>query len=163
MTRSTTIRAVSPTDDAAHDLDRDGFGLERIADLDAEGIVLGATFHGARLSLRAEQFYATAHQRIWEAVTTLLEHGKPTDPVAGVMRTRGTLKAAGGTPYLAETLALCQPSSAHPEAHAATVVELWKQRTLVEEMRRCAILMRGGEMSHEQAKGALREHFRSTK
>lgn len=140
-----------------------------INDLDAEGSVLSAALNdsprgwlGALTGLlRPEMFYATANQRIWEAVEALHCRGKPTDPVsvAGYMRQRGTLLAAGGTPYLGETLALCQPACAKPEAHAALILECWKERELVTCMERTAIELRHGSLTHEGAKLKLREHF----
>lgn len=144
-----------------------------ISDLDSEGIVLSCALNDfpegclpkLLASLRAEHFYATANQRVWEAVEALALDSKPVDPssVARVMRARGTLQLAGGVPYLADVLACCQPSVVNWQTHADAVRELWRQRTLCEEMRRIEIRLRHGEMDHEGAKLALREHFMETK
>jgi replicative DNA helicase len=161
-------RVVSVVDDATDPRD-----YVPISDLDAEGIVISAALNDfptgcvpkLLAALRAEHFYSVANQRVWEAIETLHLEGKLCDPssVSRLMRSRGTLQMVGGTKYLVEVLCDSQPSMLGWETHAAAVSELWRQRVLVEEMRRLEVQLRHGEIDHEGAKVALREHFQAVK
>ncbi|HJV05050.1 MAG TPA: DnaB-like helicase N-terminal domain-containing protein, partial [Actinomycetota bacterium] len=85
--------------------------LERVPphNLEAEEAVLGsmmlsgeAIAQVADLSLKAEDFYRSAHRVIHEAITGLYASGDPVDQVTVLERLRrdGTLEAAGGAVYL---------------------------------------------------------------
>jgi replicative DNA helicase len=163
---ATPTHAVDPVADA--------FELGQVppSDLDIEGAILSSLLmddDGSRWArvaplLRAEHFYGTANQRVFEAIEQLRNEGKPADPVlvAGYMRQHGTLTQSGGAAYIAETLALTQPACARPELFALELVELWKRRQLVAACTRVVIKLRGGG-GHQDAYTELREHFRSCK
>lgn len=169
MTRraiATPIHAVDPTDE----LDPFVGGAIPQSVLNSEGVFLSALLmHPERFAqvaplLRPEQFYATANQRVMEAMLAVHAERGTVDEVllANWMRANGTLTQVGGVAYLA-TLADCQPATARPELHAAEIVEAWKQRELMSCMTRQAILLRHGQASHADCYAALREHFRSMK
>jgi replicative DNA helicase len=145
------VRAVDPTEPE----DAFALGQTPLWSTDAEGAVLGALLfqsesaadrdHWPAVSavLRAEHFYSTANQRVFEAITDLRAEGKPADPVMVVtaMRNRGTLQQAGGPAYVIQTLPLTTPATAYVELYARDVLELWRRRALIEECSRVVIML----------------------
>lgn len=110
------------------------------ADLDAEATVLSAVLLSAELAdevatfFRPEHCYSNANRIILEAAWSLRETGRPVDQVsiAGWLRDRGKLEQIGGTPYLAQVVD-ATPAVANVETHARRLVELWRQRQLIQE------------------------------
>ena len=167
------VRAVDLTEPE----DAFALGQTPLWSTDAEGAVLGALLfqsesaagvdHWTAVSaiLRAEHFYSTANQRVYEAIADLRAEGKPADPILVVtsMRNRGTLQQAGGPAYVLQTLPLTTPATAYVELYARDVLELWRRRVLIEECSRVVIMMRNGHMEHEGAYQALRAHFQETR
>jgi len=105
---------------------------------DAEKSLLGAILLdgdvlGAVLPLvRAEDFYATSHQRVFEACTTLFHRGSRVDAVLirEELRRTGGLDGVGGETYLAH-LVECVPSAAGAEDYARIVSEKAVARNLI--------------------------------
>lgn len=99
-------------------------------DLAAESVILAdCIFHNddidkVRTVLKAEDFYATANQRIFEAMCDIYDSGKPVDIVtlAGHLRSSGKLSQVGGSKALADLLDN-ESATAHVETHAKTVAE----------------------------------------
>jgi replicative DNA helicase len=104
---------------------------------DAEVATLGALLiDGEALPavlplVRPEDFYKTAHQRIYEAILALYERGQTVDLItlSEEMRTRGILESCGGTAYIAR-LTSAVPSSANVEFYARMVQACSIRRTL---------------------------------
>ncbi len=106
---------------------------------DAERSLLGAILlEGDVLTtvlplVKAEDFYATAHQRIFEACAHLLHEGsRRIDPVLikAELERRGDIKKVGGEAYLAQ-LAAQVPSAAGAPDYARIVSEKAVKRNLV--------------------------------
>lgn len=114
-------------------------------DLDAEAAVLSAILLSREALdrvleiLKPEHFYSDANGRIYETAQALLLAGTPIDivSVASYLRDRERLGQVGGSPYLAQ-LADATPAVAHVAAHASTVVEKWRLRTLIATCQRIA-------------------------
>jgi replicative DNA helicase len=72
--------------------------------------------------LRSEDFYHQAHQRIYEAITDLLERGEPVDlvTVTARLRDKGHLDDLGGASYVT-ALMNAVPTVANVEYHARIV------------------------------------------
>jgi replicative DNA helicase len=104
---------------------------------DAEVATLGALLiDGEALPailplVRPDDFYKTAHQRIYEAILALYERGQTVDLItlSEEMRTRGILESCGGTAYIAR-LTSAVPSSANVEFYARIVQAASIRRTL---------------------------------
>jgi replicative DNA helicase len=81
--------------------------------------------------IRPDDFYKTAHQRIYEAVLALSERGQTVDLItlSEEMRARGTLESCGGTAYIAR-LTSAVPTSANVEFYARIVQAASIRRTL---------------------------------
>ncbi len=81
--------------------------------------------------VRPEDFYKTAHQRIYEAVLGLYERGQTVDLItlSEEMRSRGILESCGGTAYIAR-LTSAVPTSANVEFYARIVQASSIRRTL---------------------------------
>jgi replicative DNA helicase len=79
-----------------------------------------------------EDFYATAHQRIFEACSHLFHEGKRVDAVLikNELRRKGELDKVGGEPYLAQLVAAV-PSAAGAEEYARIVSEKAVTRNLI--------------------------------
>ena len=98
-------------------------------DLDAEAAVLSASVLSveacdeAMAILAAEDFYADANRRIFEAIVDLSQAGGTLDlvAVAAKLRDRGRLDQIGGTPYLAQVID-ATPSIANIKAHCHLVL-----------------------------------------
>jgi replicative DNA helicase len=105
---------------------------------DAEKSLLGAILLdgdvlGDVLPLvRAEDFYATAHQRLYEACAALFQRGSRVDAVLikEELRRTGALDAIGGEPYLAQLVAHV-PSPAGAEEYARIVSDKAVARNLL--------------------------------
>ncbi|MBF0183830.1 MAG: replicative DNA helicase [Magnetococcales bacterium] len=112
----------------------------------AEQSVLGAilldstTYDQVADILQADDFYAGAHRVIFQAISHLLDHGEPADPVTlqQHLHKQDELQAVGGSGYLAELIDTV-PSTANAAAYARLVRdksllrELAKQATAIIE------------------------------
>jgi replicative DNA helicase len=120
-------------------------GLVPPHDLDAEAVVLSAcmldsdAYDKVQPFLKAEHFYASANQHVFEAISELKRTGTPTDVVAiaNNLRNGGKLAKVGGTPYLGS---LCDsvPAMANVEQHAKTVTEKAARRLCINVCQRIA-------------------------
>lgn len=106
--------------------------------IEAEQSVLGsmiiekeAIFTAMEL-LREEDFYRTAHRKIFEAIMALSERGEPVDLVtlADELQRRHALEEAGGTAYLS-ALAGAVPTAANVQYYALIVREKSLLRSLI--------------------------------
>jgi replicative DNA helicase len=81
--------------------------------------------------VRPEDFYKTAHQRIYESILSLYERGQTVDLITLTeeMRAKGVLESCGGTAYIAR-LTSAVPSSANVEFYARIVQSTSIRRTL---------------------------------
>jgi len=114
-------------------------GRVPVHDLEAEAAVLATVFldETALSKVRpllpnAAPFYSPAHQRMYEATLAVADRGEPVDlvTVAGELRARGLLAAAGGPEALARIVD-ATPAVLHVEAHAEIVQRLHRQRTVL--------------------------------
>jgi replicative DNA helicase len=116
--------------------------LERLPpqDLEAERSVLGSCLlHNESIDdvltlLRANYFYAEAHQRIFSAMLAMYEGGiRGIDAVTlgHELQKRGNLAEIGGPAYLVQILETV-PNAAHGEYYARIVRDKWLQRTLID-------------------------------
>lgn len=82
--------------------------------------------------LRADCFYKTAHQKIYEAITSLAVRQEPIDmhTVTEQLRKNGTLDDVGG-PYYITLLTAKVSSAAHLEYHARIVSQKYLARELI--------------------------------
>ncbi|NDV47908.1 replicative DNA helicase [Paludibacter sp. 221] len=82
--------------------------------------------------LRADCFYKIAHQKIYEAITSLAIHQEPIDmhTVTEQLRKSGTLDDVGG-PYYITLLTAKVSSAAHLEYHSRIVVQKYLARELI--------------------------------
>lgn len=82
--------------------------------------------------LKAESFYSSQHQIIFEAIIKLFEESKPVDllTVTEKLRNNGKLDEAGGPYYLTE-LTNRVGSSSHVEFHARIIAEKYIMRELI--------------------------------
>jgi replicative DNA helicase len=108
-------------------------------DLDAERSVLGALMldktaiiHVADI-LNPNDFYHPTHKKIYEAIISLFEHGKPIDilTVSHELKGKKNFKDIGGADYLTE-LVSSVPTSAHIIHYATLVKEKQVRRDLIE-------------------------------
>src|SRR5690554_2270968 len=106
--------------------------------IEAEQSVLGsmiiekeAIFTAMEL-LREDDFYRTAHRKIFEAIMALSERGEPVDLVtlADELQRRHALEEAGGTAYLS-ALAGAVPTAANVQYYALIVREKSLLRSLI--------------------------------
>ncbi len=81
--------------------------------------------------VRPEDFYKGAHQRIYEAILSLFDHGQSIDLItlADELRARGTLESCGGMAYISR-LTSSVPTSANAEFYARIVQAASIRRTL---------------------------------
>jgi replicative DNA helicase len=81
--------------------------------------------------VRPEDFYKTAHQRIYEAVLALFNRGQSVDLItlSDELRAKGSLDLCGGTAYISR-LTSSVPSSANVEYYARIVQATAIRRTL---------------------------------
>jgi replicative DNA helicase len=113
-------------------------------DPDAEAALVGSVLYDpstfALVSwLRPDEFFAEAHNRIFEAAIEISATGKPCDvvAVAGKLRDSGRLSQIGGPAYLAE---LCDktPAAADVEAYATRIRALYRRRMLIRACQQTA-------------------------
>jgi replicative DNA helicase len=96
--------------------------------LEAEQSVLGAilldnaAMAKAMEILSEENFYRTAHQKIYQAMLDLSEHGEVIDQITLTehLKTKGQLESVGGAAYLAELVQVV-PSAANIKYHSRIV------------------------------------------
>lgn len=114
-------------------------------DLDAEAAVLSAVLLDADALarvleiLKPEHFYSEANARIFQAAQQLAIAMTPIDVVTAAtwLRDRGWLEKMGGAAYLAQ-IADATPAVGHVAAHAKTVHEKWRLRSLIATCQRVA-------------------------
>jgi replicative DNA helicase len=95
---------------------------------EAEAAALGAimvdpeALPSVILFLKPEDFYKTAHQRVYEAMLALYDRGQAVDLITLTeeMRVRGTLEQGGGAAYVSK-LTSAVPTSANVEYYAKIV------------------------------------------
>lgn len=82
--------------------------------------------------LRPEHFYKESHGHVFDAMLTLFEAHEPVDAVTlqAQLKKNGTLKDAGGAPYLSQLLTVV-PTSANAVNYGHIIKELYVKRTLV--------------------------------
>ncbi len=101
--------------------------------------------------LTPEDFYRTAHQKIFAAINELFTRAEPVDLVtlANLLRDKGQLEEIGGAAYLAR-LVDTVPSAVHVEHYARIVRDKSSLRRLIskanEITQRC--FMESGELDH---------------
>ncbi|WP_447974348.1 replicative DNA helicase [Nitrospira sp. Kam-Ns4a] len=106
--------------------------------LEAEQSVLGAVLlDNAALAkamelLTEDDFYRTAHKKIFQAMLELSEHGEVIDLItlSEHLKTRGELEAVGGAAYLAELVQVV-PSAANIRYHSKIVRDKAMLRGLI--------------------------------
>ena len=82
--------------------------------------------------LKPECFYKVAHQKIFEAITTLVMHQEPVDmhTVTEQLRKNGNIDEVGG-PYYITLLTAKVSSAAHLEYHARIITQKFLARELI--------------------------------
>lgn len=106
--------------------------------IEAEQSVLGAilidpdALFVVMETLRPEDFYRPAHQKIFQAMCRLLEEGQPVDlvTVTATLQDKGELEEVGGISYLSE-LATSVPTAANVHSYAQIVEEKAMLRRLI--------------------------------
>jgi hypothetical protein len=109
--------------------------------IEAEMAVLGSilnpewsqeAFTKAHQVLVPSDFYNTAHQTIYQAMTSLVKRGEPIDVVtlSEELKKAGRLDETGGRYYLTQ-LAESVPSAANLEAYLRSVLETSKRREVI--------------------------------
>lgn len=80
--------------------------------------------------LRGEMFALDSHQRIYRAITEIIESGAQADyiAIADRLRKSGELDTVGGLGYIVD-LGSDIPRRFNPSEHVETVIEKWKLRT----------------------------------
>jgi len=114
-------------------------------DLEAEKSVLGSilvdssAIHLVAEFLHSEHFYQRNHKLIFSAMIQLFEQQQPIDVITlkNQLQKNGTLKDAGGAPYLAD-LINSVPTSAYIENYAHIVKDQCTKRNLIELASRTA-------------------------
>ena len=113
-------------------------------DLEAERSLLGAilleegtgqkagSFPDILEKLSSKDFYDKKHAAIYQAMTTLYEHGQPIDllTLTSELRAQKMLKEVGGSPYLAE-LTNVVPTASHIMSYADLVEQASVRRRLI--------------------------------
>lgn len=84
--------------------------------------------------LRPEDFYRSAHQKIFAAISELFTRNEPTDLVtlANILRERGALEEIGGATYLA-SLVDTVPLAVNPVQYARIIHDKASLRRLIEK------------------------------
>ncbi|MBI4402257.1 MAG: replicative DNA helicase, partial [Nitrospirae bacterium] len=106
--------------------------------LEAEQSVLGAilldnaSMAKAMEALTEEDFYRTAHRKIYQAMLDLSEHGEVIDQITLTenLKTKGELESVGGSAYLAELVQVV-PTAANIKYHCKIVREKALLRGLI--------------------------------
>jgi replicative DNA helicase len=114
--------------------------IERVPphDLEAEMAVLGSVLLDGEVMgavaplLKHEDFYRSAHRRLYEVMLSLYDRGEPLDAILVYRECErlGVLEETGGRDYIAE-LAACVTSPAHGEHYAGIVREKAIARSLI--------------------------------
>lgn len=112
-------------------------------DIEAEGCVLSAclldpdALPRVRTILRASDFYAERHRRIFEACETVTDAGDPVDvrTVCSQLQSTSRLAQVGGVPYVTEMMA-STPATANVEAHAELVARKARLRAMQATLQR---------------------------
>jgi replicative DNA helicase len=86
-----------------------------------------------RVEISEHDFYGDDHRRIWRAIVSLIDAGKPADvvTVAEALQASGDLERAGGLSYIA-ALAAQTPSAANIRSYAKAVRSRAVMRRLIE-------------------------------
>jgi hypothetical protein len=142
-----------------------GLALASLWEEHTERLVLGAAMLGEPMPrwLRPEHFFASQHQRIYEAVQDvggnvahvnawLRESSPPTGPLV----VKSTELAAMLLDYDFERRMGWVVLSEKLE----TIRELWRRRQLLEQCARLVIQLRGGQLDHDGAYRVLKAHFK---
>ena len=127
--------------------------------LEAEQSVLGSMFlskHAAEKcseSLQKELFYSEAHGRIFQAMSDLVEAGKPLDitTLTAELDRKKWLSQVGGVEYISELVNIV-PSAANIDQYIAIVEENAIKRRLIEEATQ---IVTDGYQSTEQLSDLL--------
>ncbi len=106
--------------------------------IDAEMSLIGALMIDTDAVVRIadnvdiKDFYEERHQRIYEAIRKLYEHGRPIDilTLSNQLKDDGFLEVVGGATYLSE-LTNYVPTAAHVEHYADIVAEKALRRRLI--------------------------------
>lgn len=120
-------------------------------DLDAEQAVLGAVLFDnnifERLKLRAAHFYVPAHQRIWEAMRTLVEAGKIADGLTlrKHFEADGALKEIGGASYLMTLLERAAKLTIHALDYAELIIDTYARREATRALEQARALVLANE------------------
>lgn len=117
--------------------------------IEAEQSVLGGllldnvAYERMAPALRAEDFYTTAHQTIYRAVTAMLDRGEPADVITvdAALERAGQSEHCGGLAYLGE-LAANTPSAASINAYARLVADAKARRDMITAGQRLIELAR---------------------
>ena len=120
--------------------------------IEAEQSVLGGllldnvAYERMAPALRAEDFYTTAHQTIYRAVTAMLDRGEPADVITvdAALERAGQSEHCGGLAYLGE-LAANTPSAASINAYARLVADAKARRDMITAGQRLIELAREPE------------------
>ncbi len=146
-------------------LDPFALGQPSIWDQETERNALGLAMLGHPMPrwLTPEMFYPSQHIRIYEAVLSVGGH---------VAKVNTWLRESADkyTPPIAwahELAAMCLEAE-HSERMGWIVDferlrELARQRALLETLQRVAIRLRGGDLSHKEARKVLADHFQEAK
>lgn len=108
-------------------------------DIEAEESLLGAlllsdaAFPNVLEILKAKDFYEPRHVDIFKGMTSLYENHRPIDlaTLTSELKSQGTLKDIGGSPYLAE-LTNFVPTASHVDAYADLVAQAALRRRLIQ-------------------------------
>lgn len=108
-------------------------------DIEAEKSLLGAlllsdaAFPNVLEILKAKDFYEPRHVDIFKGMTSLYENHRPIDlaTLTSELKSQGTLKNIGGSPYLAE-LTNFVPTASHVDAYADLVAQAALRRRLIQ-------------------------------
>ncbi|WCK54503.1 replicative DNA helicase [Aneurinibacillus sp. Ricciae_BoGa-3] len=133
--------------------------------IEAEQAVIGAIFleHEALINVQdillPEDFYRTAHQRIYHAILSLAERSEPVDlvTVTAELENRKELDDIGGVTYLTD-LATSVPTAANVEYYARIVEEKALLRRLIRAATKIAA---DGYTSAEDVPGLLNDAEKS--
>ncbi|WP_028400748.1 replicative DNA helicase [Ectobacillus panaciterrae] len=129
--------------------------------IEAEQAVLGAIFLEQEALtvtseiLMPEDFYRTAHQKIYQAILTLTDKGEPVDlvTVTAELADQNLLDEVGGVSYLAE-LANSVPTAANVEYYARIIEEKSILRRLI---RTATTIASDGYEREDDVEGLLSE------
>lgn len=142
-----------------------GVALSETWDPELERNILGAAMLSWPMPawLEPRDFFPTQHQRIYEAVLSVGGN------VAHVNAWLRDSSSKFGPPVAKSTelAEMCVEAQWALDMGWAldfeALRELRNRRELIESMQRVAIKLRAGELSHEEARGELREHFKEAK